>query len=415
MTSINPPRTRSCCGGIPESLWHRFPRLIWLSLLVICFARTSFPASEGAESDFASWVKSPLGTKYFPIGVWLQDPKNAEQYKAAGINLYVGLWRGPNSNQLATLERAGMPVICTQNEFALAHKDNPIIAAWMHDDEPDNAQSLGEGKGYGPPIRPEVIVRDYQKMRAADPSRPILLNLGQAVAWDNYIGRGVRRNHPEDYSEYIKGADIISFDIYPVVHDAPEIRGKLEYVARGVQRLNDWSNGEKIIWNCVECTHIGDPERKATPEQVRAEVWMSLIHGSKGLIYFVHEFKPVFKEAGLLSDPAMLRAVTAINHQIQEFAPVLNSPSVSNLVTVVNQPSEVPVAAMTKQHDDQTYIFAVSMRNQPSRPSFKVAARQKSGKVEVLGEGRSILLENGEFHDDFGGYAVHLYRIKESK
>jgi hypothetical protein len=92
------------------------------------------------------------------------------------------------------------------------------------------------------------------------------------------------------------------------VHDDPEIRGKLEYVGRGVTRLIDWSHGEKIIWNCIECTHIGDPERKATPEQVRTEVWMSLIHGSKGLIYFVHEFKPVFKEAGLLivSIPATL-------------------------------------------------------------------------------------------------------------
>ena len=43
----------------------------------------------------------------------------------------------------------------------------------------------------------------------------MLLNLGQGVAFDNYIGRGVRRNHPEDYPEYVKGCDIASFDIYP--------------------------------------------------------------------------------------------------------------------------------------------------------------------------------------------------------
>jgi len=38
---------------------------------------------------------------------------------------------------------------------------------------------------------------------------------------------------------------------------------------------------------------------------VRAEVWMALIHGSKGLIYFVHQFKP-FNEHALLDDPALL-------------------------------------------------------------------------------------------------------------
>jgi hypothetical protein len=75
-------------------------------------------------------------------------------------------------------------------------------------------------------------------MRAADPSRPVFLNLGQ-VAWDHWIGRGVRRNRPGDYPEYVKGADIVSFDIYPVVHGDKEIAGKLEFVARGADRLDD--------------------------------------------------------------------------------------------------------------------------------------------------------------------------------
>src|SRR6187200_43199 len=87
-------------------------------------------------------------------------------------------------------------------------------------------RNLFPGQGYGSPIRPEKIQEDYQKIRANDPSRPVFLNLGQGVAWDNYIGRGVRRNHPEDYPEYVKGADIVSFDIYPAVHDHADVAGK---------------------------------------------------------------------------------------------------------------------------------------------------------------------------------------------
>jgi hypothetical protein len=97
-----------------------------------------------------------------------------------------------------------------------------------------------------------------------------------------------------------------------VVHDKPEVVGKLEFVARGVERLRRWTGGEKPVWNCIECTHISNPQRQATPQQVRAEVWMALIHGSRGLIYFVHQFKPAFKEAALLDDPEMLSAVSAI-------------------------------------------------------------------------------------------------------
>jgi hypothetical protein len=153
-------------------------------------------------------------------------------------------------------------------KFGLSQKENPIIAAWMHGDEPDNAQSLASGKGYGPPILPEVILRDYERLRAADKSRPVFLKPRPGSRVGQLHRSRVRRNHPEDYAEYIKGGDIVSFDIYPVVHESPEIRGKLEYVARGVQRLRNWSRDQKIVWNCIECTHISNPKAKATPEQV---------------------------------------------------------------------------------------------------------------------------------------------------
>jgi hypothetical protein len=258
----------------------------------------------------ADWVNGPpTDPGYFPIAVWLQNPNNAERYKAAGINLYIGLWRGPTSDQLERLRGAGMSVICHQNAVGLEQPDHPTIIGWMHDDEPDNAQSLGEGRGYGPPVAPARIVSDYRKLRAIDSTRPVLLNLGQGVAWDDWIGRGVRRNHPEDYPEYIQGADIVSFDIYPAVHTHPEVAGKLEFVAQGVERLRGWARPDQIVWNCVECTRISNTEVKPTPAQVRTEVWMALIHGSQGLIYFVHQFQPVFREAALFDDPEMLDAV----------------------------------------------------------------------------------------------------------
>jgi hypothetical protein len=238
----------------------------------------------------------------------------------------------------------------------------------------------------------------------------VFLNLGQGVAWDNYIGRGVRRNHPEDYPEYVKGCDIASFDIYPAVHENKAVAGKLEFVAKGVERLRGWA-GERPVWNCIECTRISNTERKATPEQVRTEVWMSLIHGSRGLIYFVHQFKPVFREAALLDDAEMLAAVTKINEQIRELAPVLNSPSLTNGVTVKSSSAEAPIAWMLKRRAGATYLFAVNMRDQPTRGSFAVRDFPAKAKAEVLGESRSVDVSNGEWSDAFGGYSVHLYRI----
>jgi hypothetical protein len=393
--------------------------LLSMTVGVLCatlnpLAQSTAPAAPA--SPYAQWKNGPPSDdQYFPIAVWLQSPRNAARYKAAGINLYVGLWAGPTAAQLTELQKAGMPVICAQNRYALENKDHPLIVGWMHGDEPDNAQSLGQGKGYGPPILPEKIVRDYERIRAADPSRPVMLNLGQGVAYDNYIGRGVRRNHPEDYPEYLKGCDIASFDIYPVVHDKPEVAGKLEFVAQGVERLGHWTRGEKIVWNCIECTHISNPQAKATPQQVRAEVWMALIRGSRGLIYFVHEFKPAFKEAALLDDAELLDAVTAINRQIRDLAPVLNSPTLPDAAQVKSSVAEVPIACLVKRRGPETYLFAVNLRNHPTRGAFSVSGLPASATADVLGESRDLAVRVGEFADDFQPYAVHLYRLRRSE
>src|SRR5512143_3994434 len=73
------------------------------------------PVAKG--TPYAQWENGPpADPSYFPIAVWLQDPKNAGRYKAAGINLYVALWQGPTEKQLADLKQAGMAVICGQNE-----------------------------------------------------------------------------------------------------------------------------------------------------------------------------------------------------------------------------------------------------------------------------------------------------------
>ena len=109
-----------------------------------------------------------------------------------------------------------MPVICQQNAVGLAHRGDPTIIGWMHGDEPDNAQPLpAPATGYGPCIPPAQIVADYARLRAADPTRPILLNLGQGVANDSWIGRGSGAKLT-DYETYVKGGDLISFDVYPV-------------------------------------------------------------------------------------------------------------------------------------------------------------------------------------------------------
>ncbi len=248
-------------------------------------------------------------------------------------------------------------------------------------------------------------------MVAADPSRPVFLNLGQGVANDEWKGRGPGARL-DDYVGYCQGADIVSFDVYPVAGiGKPDGENYLWYVAKGLDRLRAWCGESRILWNVVETTNIS-AERGVTPYLLRAEVWMSLIHGSRGIIYFVHRFRPSFVEAALLQDPEMLRAVTAINRQIHELAPVLNSPSLAGAVSVSSARPDVPIDILVKRYEDALYIFAVGMRNAATEGTFTIAGLPEAFQMEVLGEDRTLQGTGGTFRDAFQPYEVHLYRIR---
>jgi hypothetical protein len=370
--------------------------------------RAQSPSAD--HSPYSQWKHGPpTDPGFFPIAVWLQSPRHAAKYRAAGINTYVGLWNGPTEDQLAELKKEGMKVVCSQTEVGLSSPNRAIIIAWMHGDEPDNAQPRAGG-GYGPPISPGKIQSDYAALKTRDPDRPIFLNLGQGVAYDQYIGRGVRRNHPEDYREYILGCDIASFDIYPAVHDKPEVAGRLEFVPNGVQRLREWSDDRKIVWNCIEASRISNTEVKPTPAQVRSEVWMSLIAGSRGLIYFVHQFEPQFREASLLDDPELLTEVTRINQQIRELAPVLNSPSLTDSITL--KADETQVKWMCKARQNRVYLFLANHTPETAQAAvrFNDATLQNAGYIERLSD-RTGTLADQEFTVSLEPYGVAVYQI----
>ncbi len=240
---------------------------------------------------------------------------NAANYKNIGMNMFTGLYNGPTDSSLAALRQNGLGV-AVQQQTATAVASN-TVTMWTQQDEPDNAQPDGHG-GYLPCVVPSTIVSDYNALKAGDPQhRPVFLDFGRGAADVNWGGRGTCTGNTAMYGQYAQGADVLSFNVYPVNQGLT-----LDYVGKGVDNLKSWGEG-KPVWADIETTNYGGTTGP-TPAQTKAEAWLAIVHGAKGIMYFCHIFTPSFIEAGLLSDSNMSAAVRTNNAQISSLAPVIS-------------------------------------------------------------------------------------------
>jgi hypothetical protein len=210
----------------------------------------------------------------------------------------------------------------------------------------------------------------------------------------------------------VAGGDILGFHVYPVNSTETPIAGKLWLVATGVDRLRAYSEYRKPVWAFIEAAPIDDPvAHRPTPAQIKAEVWMALVHGAMGVVYFNHVFKPKFSDTGILDDPAIKSAVHDIDQEILSLAPVLNTPSLQVDGVVRTSNLSVPVDVMLKRQGDAFYLFAVAMRDGVTSATFTVPGVPSAAVAEAIGEKRKLPVLDGVFQDDFASYGLHLYRI----
>jgi len=69
------------------------------------------------------------------------------------------------------------------------------------------------------------------------------------------------------------------------------------------------------------------------------------------------------------------------------------------------------ITIAVKKHQGTTYLFAVRMESSPAKGKFQVTGMSGKATIRVIGEDRTIRLQDGRFEDNFSPYAVHLYQI----
>jgi len=296
------------------------------------------------------------GKPFFPLSSWGQSPQRFPLLRSLGFNSFTS---GKASEYCDAAQQAGGYAI---PGFDARFKGHAALLAHIQGDEPD------EGFRKGMARQPaEAVVESYKNMREKDDTRPILL--------------------------------------------------KLIWVADGVKQLREYAGPKKPVFACIETCKGSrwvsyEQQQDVKPEDTRAEVWMAIIRGATGIIYFTHAWQPTFTE--FRPDAEMQKELKRLNAQITRLTPaILADPAKEHVSITLSGGLAGDVTA--RDHDGSLYLFAnnLDVQRNSGTATITIEGLKKGTKVAVIDEGREIVAEEGKFTDEFGPIAVHLYRIRK--
>ncbi|HET6455143.1 MAG TPA: beta-galactosidase, partial [Armatimonadota bacterium] len=327
----------------------------------------------------------PLGTWYFweddasYIGRHADDPAKVNDYYRRtmkdlgdhGFNLVFPCWTLHDHRQVMLDEanRNGIKAILhldeinsvigkgeagdKENLFEIAssaikdYKDHPAVAGYYMIDEPSNAPDVAQR-----------IARARKVLEAVDPKHP---------GFSCLVG---------GYEDLLKAVDyqVLLIDIYPLSPNwSGDWSGYIGQLERGQRNA-----GERPLWVILQA--FGKPNNSwkiPTPEEIRAQVWLALAHGAKGIVYFIYQSTTGFQgewlqgmvDMDLKPMDSRLEEVGRINADITKLAPTL-----LRLKPADFKLPEVPASVVAKGFTDGKSRYLI-LANKDTKNSVTVAVQ----------------------------------------
>ncbi len=387
---------------------------------------------------------------FFQIGIWGNPFGDIYGYNydltilpEAGINT-MWPWSGRGlEKELEAGAGAGLQVVHMrplETDDAATHKDHPNWLGNCWHDEP-----TGGWWGKEMDKHFDEFLAYKKEINEAAPGRPVFIN---DVPWIS----------PPATSWWVKwntAGDVACHDNYPILtrkHRSKTIsdEGSRTGIDKSTAFATAVNQEQKPVWVIVGAfTQRGRgafPFRFATPYELRAQVYASLIHGATGIIYFcwdtyvsrdghVMGMSPDPQVAYLEADPnrpkpspakplelaqskALWMTATQINSEIQELTPSLLSPTVGPDVEYSadidgEEVSNAPLRCLLKPHPDGGYILlTVNLDDAVLDTTYSFPGGLTS--AAPLFENREpIELDEGAttFKDVYEPFDVHVYHI----
>jgi hypothetical protein len=330
---------------------------------------------------------------------------------AAAHGMRCWLWLGDTPNLPA---QAGSVNEQLLTKIVTAFRGDPALLAYKGVDEPRNPF---RGANW---IRPDGLVRAYQKVKSLDPQHPVVII--QAP-----------RSPAADLIPYRPAFDVTGVDIYPVSYPPQthsDLPNKDINVVGQLARRMQQAAGTKPFWMTLQIAFSGNIPTKTDPSNVprfpsltqeRFMVYEAIVNRARGLIFFGGHLTAVMTPGDAAAGwnwtfwRRVLRPVVS-ELASAELQPALVAPTMTPGVKTANPQMEV----VTRRTPTHLYVIAVRTGGATSRIAFTGLPHKHDGtplkKGEVLFEyvqqvPRPISVTNNGFRDWFAPHDAHVYRF----
>jgi hypothetical protein len=339
-------------------------------------------------------------SNFFPIAVDFQPPSLFRTWKHRGVNTVMRVPHGTDTERWTrTANALGLRMIRGARSNPARDDLEPNLLAFAGPDEPDRTV-----------CDPDCINEQYLRLKRTAPSKPFLVNLSGASVVSRFPpddpyscnGPGDWEGNADCMTRYIGAMDWVSHDIYPVNASLP-----LEAIGNALDRLRRWSQ-RRPQFSYIEASDYNGDGRRPTRDQFRGEIWHAIIHGARGISYFVVGLQSPIGRADAVA-PEIVAEMQTQNAKISQLTNVLQATINPSPIDVKAKP---PIEYTWRRLGSTTYIIALNQSAAPvAGATIKVLGVNVSPTVTVWSEGRTLAASENGFTDSFGAYEVHVYQF----
>jgi hypothetical protein len=330
---------------------------------------TTAPAPGDPAASTTSGYLVVDGQPVFPFLVWAACPDTYGPLIATGITFFAQNPCGGLDAQAPALAGKALSIAAWGDTAS----DGPGVVGWFYPDEADAREFTGatlpsapdHGEGY---VTFLTITNHFYSAAAPLPQ-------GRAI-----------------YPGLIERTDVVGYDLYPLQDWCQSDRfADLQHATR--ELVAAAGGRPTFAWIETGTMRCNDPAHAVTADTIRAESWLAVVGGARGLGFFPHTWT---------AEPG--QGVADVTRRVRELGPALLGPERPIFVS----PGAGPVYATAREHNGALYVVAVNSGPSPARADFELPGLDGRA-LRVIGEGRSVGPDGEAFADDFAPLAAHVY------